>query len=179
MHWFNEPPHWSEENGTLTVTTGPKTDFWRKTHYGFVRDNGHVYGETVSGNFVAEVKVAGQYHDLYDQAGLMIRQDESHWLKCGIEFVEGVQHASAVATNEHSDWSVVPLAGSPSAIWLRVKRSGDAVEVHYSLGGADYIMLRLAYLPEGGTVQVGPMCCSPDGDGFSVTFENFTVRPIE
>jgi regulation of enolase protein 1 (concanavalin A-like superfamily) len=41
MDWLNEPPAWREEDGVLTVTTGLKTDFWRETHYGFVRDDGH------------------------------------------------------------------------------------------------------------------------------------------
>ena len=41
MEWLNEPPEWSEADGTLTVATGDRTDFWRKTHYGFIRDDGH------------------------------------------------------------------------------------------------------------------------------------------
>jgi len=179
MHWFNEPPQWSDEDGKLTVTTGPKTDFWQKTHYGFRRDNGHFYHQVARGDFVAEVRLAGDYRDLYDQAGLMVRLDADHWLKCGIEFVEGVQHASAVATNVYSDWSVVPLPENPAAIWLRLKRQGDSVEVSYSLDGAAYTMLRLAYLPPADEVQVGPMACSPDGAGFTVTFEGFIVRPVE
>ena len=41
MDWLNEPPDWAEADGTLTVVTGDRTDFWRKTHYGFIRDDGH------------------------------------------------------------------------------------------------------------------------------------------
>ena len=41
MDWLNEPPEWREEDGVLTVVTGDRTDFWRRTHYGFVRDDGH------------------------------------------------------------------------------------------------------------------------------------------
>ena len=55
------------------------------------------------------MKVTGAYWDQYDQAGLMVRFNERVWLKCGVEFVDGVQHASAVVTREHSDWSVAPL----------------------------------------------------------------------
>ncbi len=177
MEWYNEPPRWNQTGDQLIVTTGPKTDFWRKTHYGFIRDSGHFCGERVSGDFVAEVEVRGQYKDLYDQAGLMVRLDETNWCKCGIEFVEGVQNASCVVTREFSDWSVVALPGRPASLWLRVTRHGDALEVHYSLDGEKYTMLRLAYLPPGATAQVGPMCASPDGNGFDVTFVGFRVRP--
>lgn len=41
LDWLNEPPKWREDKGTLHVTTGEKTDFWRRTHYGFIRDDGH------------------------------------------------------------------------------------------------------------------------------------------
>src|SRR5690349_13144754 len=32
----NEPPLWKFQADTLHVTTGPKTDFWCKTRYGFL-----------------------------------------------------------------------------------------------------------------------------------------------
>ena len=41
--WLNEPLDWRIKNCELNVTTGDKTDFWRHTHYGFVRDSGHFW----------------------------------------------------------------------------------------------------------------------------------------
>lgn len=175
MHWYNQPARWQAQPDGLQMTTDPKTDYWRKTHYGFIRDNGHFYFQEVSGNFVAQVKFTGQYRDLYDQAGLMVRLGENNWMKCGVEFVHGVQQASAVVTREFSDWSVTPLPNNPASIWLRVVGDGTALEVHYSLDGDSYTMLRMAYLPVVDQVQVGLMACSPDGNGFDVTFEAFSV----
>jgi len=37
MDWYNEPPMWTVHGSTITVKSGPKTDFWRTTHYGFIR----------------------------------------------------------------------------------------------------------------------------------------------
>lgn len=176
MQWHQPPAHWTDDNGIITAVTDPKTDFWRKTHYGFVRDNGHFYGQPVEGDFVAEVKVIGAYKDLYDQAGLMVRADETTWMKCGIEFVNGVQFASVVVTRDYSDWSVIPLDGAPEAIWLRVTRQGGDLDVQYSLDGASYAMLRIARLTDTSTLSVGPMCASPEGAGFAATFEEFRVR---
>ena len=134
MEWLNEPPSWDARGGALLVTAGPQTDFWRTTHYGFVRDSGHLCFQSWDGDFVAEVKVTGAYRDQYDQAGLMVRRDERVWLKCGVEFVDGRQHASAVVTREQSDWSIAPLTGNPRSLWLRVSRTGPDVEVRYSVG---------------------------------------------
>ncbi|MBL1177287.1 DUF1349 domain-containing protein [Pantanalinema sp. GBBB05] len=175
MDWLNEPPHWSDSDHQIVVTTAPKTDFWRKTHYGFIRDNGHFYYQPVMGDFTVEVKITGQYQVLYDQAGLMVRQDATTWLKCGIEFVEDVQHVSAVVTREVSDWSVVPLVQPPSSLWLRLHRRADAIEVQYSLEGSSYQMLRLAYLSVAETLDVGLMAASPQGDGCVITFEEFKI----
>ena len=56
-------------------------------------------------DFVASVKVTGQYKALYDQAGLMLRLDDQNWIKTGIEYVDERQNVSAVVTREFSDWS--------------------------------------------------------------------------
>lgn len=177
MEWRNEPPSWREDEGCITVTAAGGTDFWRKTHYGFVRDNGHFGYVLVDGDFTAEVQVTGSYRELYDQAGLMLRVDAEHWIKTGIEYVHGVQYVSAVVTNDFSDWSVAPLAGNPPAIRLRVVRKAEAVEIFYSLDGADYTLLRIAYLLPAPQLAVGVMCAAPDGRGFDVTFAGFRVRP--
>ena len=175
MDWHNEPTDWRRKGDRITVTTDPKTDFWRKTHYGFIRDNGHFYYRSVSGDFAATVSFRGAYIDQYDQAGLMVRLDEANWLKCGIEYVDGVQQASVVVTRDYSDWSVVPLDPAPAKVWLRLTRQGDAVEVHYSLDGETYVMIRVAHLPAADETEVGIMCASPEGNGFTTTFEEWAI----
>jgi regulation of enolase protein 1 (concanavalin A-like superfamily) len=175
MEWYNEPQNWTIQGAKIVVTSDAKTDFWRKTHCGSIRDNGHFYFGQVTGDFVAEVKISGGYKDLYDQAGLMLRIDETNWLKCGIEYVNDTQHASAVVTRDFSDWSVVPLPENPPAIWLRVTRHGSTIEVHYSLDGTGYSMIRTAHLPPAETVSVGIMCASPEGNGFTTTFEGLDI----
>lgn len=178
MEWYNEPANWTVKENTIQVTSAAKTDFWRETHYGFIRDNGHFFYQPITGDFIVEVKVTGMYRDLYDQAGIMLRLDESNWLKCGIEFVEGVQQVSAVVTRNYSDWSVVPIPQNPASLWVRVTRRGTAVEVQYSLNGEEYTMLRLAYLTPIETVKVGVMCASPEGNGFPMTFEGFKIHSL-
>jgi regulation of enolase protein 1 (concanavalin A-like superfamily) len=175
MKWFEEPPVWQDEDGVLSMTTAPKSDFWRKTHYGFIRDNGHFYYRELGSDFSATVQFVGAYTTLYDQAGLMVRVDTENWMKCGIEFVEGVHLASAVVTRDFSDWSVAPLGAVLPKFWLRVVREGTALLVEYSLDGSDYVLLRNCYLPMESSVQVGPMAASPGDRGFGVRFEGLEI----
>lgn len=107
----------------------------------------------------------------------MVRENATTWLKCGIEFVENVQNVSAVVTRDFSDWSVIPLLQSPESLWLRVQRRAEAMEVQYSLNGKQYQMLRLAYLTDAETLEVGIMAASPEGKGYEITFEGIKIYP--
>ena len=73
MKWMNEPGSWNRSGDKLVVRSRAKTDFWRKTFYGYITDNGHFLYLPVSGDFVFQARVNGQYAALYDQAGLMRR----------------------------------------------------------------------------------------------------------
>jgi regulation of enolase protein 1 (concanavalin A-like superfamily) len=163
--WLNEPAEWSADDG-LTVTAARDTDFWRTTHYGFIRDTGHVFGRELTGDFTVRATFAGQYQDQYDQAGIALRIDEQNWIKTGIELVDGRRQLSVVVTRGVSDWSVVP-APDAEAITIEAVRTGDTVTI--SSGGT---MLRLAYLPPDVPVLAGVMCAAPDGGGFRVRFSD-------
>jgi regulation of enolase protein 1 (concanavalin A-like superfamily) len=177
MQWLNEPSLWRMEREVLTVRADPATDFWRRTHDGAIRDSGHFFFRTIRGDFTAEVRVTGNYHDLYDQAGLMVRQDEADWLKCGIEYVNGMQQASVVCTREWSDWSLQGLPDLPSA-WFRIICHFPTIEVCWSADGKDYTMIRQAGFPVvGAEVRVGPMIAAPTGKGFEARFEAFQAQP--
>jgi uncharacterized protein len=117
MKWMSEP-EWSRvSGGQITVRSKSKTDFWRKTFYGYVTDNGHFFHLPVNGDFSFEARIGGNYHDLYDQAGLMVRLDAGNWMKCGTELVDGVRHASVVFTREFSDWSTMQDLSGDSPVW--------------------------------------------------------------
>lgn len=183
MEWLNEPPEWRDDGARLVVRTGANTDFWRETHYGFVRDSGHLRHAAAPGDFTAEATFGGAYGTLYDQAGLMVRLDERNWVKAGVEFVDGRRLLSCVVTRGFSDWSLVAGQDAPEAVRLRLRREGTALHVEWRPGagnGTDartYAPLRLAYFPAG-PAAVGPMCCSPERGGFEAWFEDFRVsRP--
>ncbi|MFC6863137.1 DUF1349 domain-containing protein [Halomicroarcula sp. GCM10025817] len=176
MQWDNEPETWAATDDEVRLTVPGDTDCWRVTRHDFIADDAPFYYRVVDGDFTATVRVAGDYDDQYDQVGLMVRESETHWLKCGVEVLDGVQQASAVLTRDYSDWSVLPLEEDPGSVWVRVERIGATLEVSYSLDGDDYAMIRQGYLSDADTLQVGPMAAAPQGDGFEAVFEEFTVE---
>jgi regulation of enolase protein 1 (concanavalin A-like superfamily) len=174
--WVNEPASWQGDAADLSLTTAKSTDFWRKTFYGFTRDNGHAYLRPVSGDFSASATVLGAYEQLYDQAGLMLRIDERNWIKTGIEYTDGLMHFSVVVTREVSDWSVIPLpdASPKSEVRVRLTRHDDAVRVQYAIDGSPWRMARLAPFLAG-DAHVGVMACSPEREGFRARFRGIEV----
>lgn len=175
MDWLNEPPEWREAGGALSVVTGDRTDFWRETHYGFIRDDGHFRHAPAAGDFTARVAFRGGYRELYDQAGLMLRQDERSWIKAGVEFVDGRRMLSVVVTRDFSDWSTTPVPEAGDWLLLRITRIGTAVRIAWAdAERPEFRMLRLAFFPTG-AATVGPMCCSPQRAGLEVEFRGFEV----
>jgi regulation of enolase protein 1 (concanavalin A-like superfamily) len=181
LTWLNPPPESRERNGRLIACSGKETDFWQGTYYGFHRDSGHFLHQRRQGDFTAETSFAGRYEALYDQAGLMIRHDEKHWMKCGIEFTDGARHFSVVVTNGNSDWSAFRLAEDFEEMFVRVTRMGDALFIQYRTDTQpDWRMARLAYFPpEPAELSVGMTFCSPQREGFEVEFSTFQVSDVK
>ena len=178
MTWMNPPAseHYSE--GVLTVRSKGKTDFWRKTFYGYVTDNGHFMNLAMMGEFMMQARVNGNYSALYDQAGLMVRLDEKHWMKCGSEFVEGKRWASVVVTHDFSDWSTMEDVSQTGAVWWRVVRKKDSIEAQCSKDGDKFTTIRQGYFPADVKVLVGVMCAAPEGAGFEAVFDQLTIEKV-
>ena len=100
MDWLNQPPEWRDEDGVLTLVTGDRTDFWQRTHYGFVRDDGHARLTPSPGDFSATVAFHGDYETLYDQAGLLGVYAEAAALTGRVDFAETALGIHAYVTRD-------------------------------------------------------------------------------
>jgi regulation of enolase protein 1 (concanavalin A-like superfamily) len=175
MSWMNEPASYQRLGETMVVHSRPKTDFWRKTFYGYITDNGHLSYLETTGDFTFQARVNGQYAALYDQAGLMVRLDAENWMKCGTEFFDGRRHADVVFTRDFSDWSTMPDLSDTTAIWWRAVRKKDSIETLCSLAVQKFTSVRQGYFVPGVKVRVGIMCAAPEGPGFEATFSDLKL----
>ena len=174
MTWLNEPATSKRVAEKLIVHSRPKTDFWRKTFYGYITDNGHFLHTPAAGDFTFEARVNGRYAALYDQAGLMVRVNAENWMKCGTELFDGKRHASVVFTREFSAWSTMPDLTETGPVWWRAVRKGESIETLCSLDGKDFTSVRQGYFPAS-TADVGIMCAAPEGAGFDAEFDRLSL----
>ncbi|HUZ34994.1 MAG TPA: DUF1349 domain-containing protein [Streptosporangiaceae bacterium] len=175
MQWLNEPASWQRSGEVLRVNVDPGTDFWRATGYGYIHDNGHVYGEVLPGDLDVSVRVRGSFASQYDQAGIMLRVDEGTWLKTGVEYFEGRPRLSTVLTLGWSSWMVADLPSDLDELTLRVSRRGEAVEVRYNAGDGPAELAALVFLPPDQEVLAGIVCAAPEGKGFGVAFHDLRI----
>jgi hypothetical protein len=173
--WLNEPKRWEILSDRLTVTTDQATDFWRETHYGFTRDNGHFLGRKATGGFTASLRVRAKYERLYDQAGIMVRIDAANWIKAGIEFSDGAAMLGSVVTIGRSDWATGPFVGDASDFWIRITVDRGVLRLQASTDGERWPLVRLCPFPVAERYLVGPMCCSPEGRDLDAVFSDFVV----
>ena len=177
FRWLNEPPAWQRRTAMLEVTTGDKTDFWRKTHYGFIRDNGHFRYRELTGDFTATLAFSGEYQELYDQAGLMLRIDAAELDQGRDRARRRRQMLSAVVTRDYSDWSTMPLARAWNGFSCGARAQAQPCGSNGRTGSGTFTLFRLAYLPESRSLLVGPMCCSPQRAGFTARFRPLDIGP--
>jgi uncharacterized protein len=179
MQWLNEPASWQRTGDVLRVSVDPGTDFWRTTGYGYIHDNGHIYGEPLPGDLDVSVRVRGAFANQYDQAGIMLRADEHTWLKAGLEFFEGRPRLSTVLTMGCSSWMVADLPPGTDEVTLRMSRRGDAVEVRYAAGDGAAELAALVFMPPDREMLAGIVCAAPEGGGFSVAFHDLRITGRE
>ena len=175
--WLNEPARWSAQGDSLEIVTDRATDFWRETHYGFIRDSGHFLGFPTAEAFTAELRVQGEFRELYDQAGIMVRIDAQHWIKAGIEFSDGHAMLGSVLTDGRSDWATADYGHDASDFRIRATVANGVLRLQASADGKLWPLMRLAPFPKATSYLVGPMACTPERAGLKVVFSAFRLTP--
>jgi len=175
--WLNEPERWTAKGDTLELATDKGTDFWRETHYGFNRDSGHFLGFPTGEAFTAELRVQGDFQALYDQAGMMVRIDDHHWVKAGIEFSDGRAMLASVLTHGQSDWATAPYEQDAGDFRIRATVANGVLRLQTSADGKLWPLMRLAPFAKASSYLVGPMACTPERAGLKIVFSTFRLTP--
>ncbi|WP_089155028.1 DUF1349 domain-containing protein [Micromonospora sp. NBS 11-29] len=178
--WLNPPERAEAVDGVLLVEPRGGSDFWRRTSYGFVHDDGSALLAPFEVDSSVEVSFRFDYGAQFDQAGVLVRVDERRWTKAGVEVSDGVPQVGAVVTDEFSDWSVAPVPEwSGRDVTVRVSRAGDALTVRARVDEEPWRRVRVAPLDPAASATAGPYCCSPSRGGLLVRFTGWRRGPAD
>ena len=168
--WFNEPKKHDLVGTSLVIEAEAESDLWRTTSYGFIHDSAHALLFEFADNTGCEITFLVNFTNQFDQAGLLIRSDEEHWIKAGIEYCDGAPQIGAVVTNVVSDWSAWPVPEwFGKEVTFRASRSGDAITIRAKYDG-DWHLVRLLPIDSSRAWFIGPHCAAPVVAGLVATF---------
>ena len=220
LTWYCDPAGWPESKlpsqsegrggkwcvdgeGSLVVEPPTKKDFWRKTYYQPVlcKDDGPCLFATVASDEVVTMQTSFTLDPKkqFDQAGLCVRLDHEHWIKTGIECVDGQPRLSCVVTNVYSDWST--QSWPTSTLRIRLHRMGASYVVEaqpLASGDDEWAFIRICHLSlesvvtaedplrsigcdEGAAAPAGHVwmgvfaCCPEEQAGCTATFHEFSI----
>ena len=133
----------------------------------------------------------------FDQGGLLLFVSEDHWMKCGIEFCDGLPRLSVVVCNMFSDWSTQPWGSHGVRLRVhKVHQSSSLVVEAAVMGTEDYQFIRIAHLSTTNQHTSGADCDAASSDnttlpwligpfaacpiqqkGCEAVFSNFSIGP--
>jgi uncharacterized protein len=178
--WSTEAAAVTIDNGALVVTAVNGSDLWRTTAYGFVHDTGHGLLRPFVEGTAVEVSFVLDFHEQFDQAGVLVRADEANWIKAGVEISDGAAQVGAVTTHEMSDWSLAPVPSWDGAtVTVRASWQGDALVVRARTDASPWQLVRVSPWLPSSPVRAGPYVAAPSRSGLQVRITRWTAGPSD
>jgi regulation of enolase protein 1 (concanavalin A-like superfamily) len=179
FHWLNRPDDFKINGDSLTITTGPVTDFWQRTYYGFRHDNAHAFLLPVSETeFSFNVKAAWQPKKMFDQCGVILYQDADNWFKASVEYEnEQFSKLGSVVTNlGYSDWATTDIESTRNEMTYRLSRRGQDFLIENSVDGRHFNQMRIFHMHQPvERINIGVYACSPLDSSIKAVFSGFEL----
>jgi len=177
LNWLGVPVAWAAEGSALTVTAGPRTD-WFVDPGGVVPTlNAPALIGDVDGNFILSALVEVDFEGTFDAGALVLWHDESRWAKLCFEYSPQQEPmvVSMVTRGFSDDCNSMVVASK--AVWLRIAHIGSANAFHASTDGIRWQLVRHFTLGEAGGLSVGFESQSPLGQGCTTKFTGIAFSP--
>ncbi|MEM7326542.1 MAG: DUF1349 domain-containing protein [Actinomycetota bacterium] len=178
LEWLTDPGGASVEDGGLTMTAPPTSDWFNDPTGPARRDSAPALVFQPVGDFQLSARVRADFRSAFDAAVLFVFIDAERFAKLCFEFSPDREPmVVSVVTRGVSDDANGPVVTGTS-VSLRVSRVGDAFAFHHSTDGRRWNLSRLFTLGPGGEdASVGFLAQSPTGSGCRATFDEVGFEP--
>jgi regulation of enolase protein 1 (concanavalin A-like superfamily) len=176
--WKNAPAEWRIERGrTLTITSGPKTDWFVDPFDGKVASTAPMLLFSPAEDFVLSARVSVRFRSKWDAGALMVWADDHHWVKLAFELSPAGKPllVTVVTRGASDDANALPVSGR--SVFLQIARTGPTYVLSSSSNARDWNVLRTFRLETDAAVQVGFEAQSPDGSGCEASFTEIRYAP--
>ena len=167
LEWLNNPKDWNviDETGELEGSKGDFTitsdslilqppafkDYWCRTYYTplLIKSDASALVTTIPSDKECTISIDFEFIACaqFDQAGILIYLDNSHWIKCGIEYCDGRSLLSVVVCNVFSDWSTQPWPTCSARLRVhKILQSSSVVIEAAPIDSNEFHFIRIAHL---------------------------------
>jgi regulation of enolase protein 1 (concanavalin A-like superfamily) len=177
LQWLGPPVAGDVEGGTLTITSGPRTDWFIDPAGAEPSTNAPALLCSPEGDFVLSAHVEVDFKQTYDAGVLALWHNTQTWAKLCFEYSPQGQPmvVSVVTRGVSDDCNSLVVAGR--GVWLRVTHIGQAYAFHTSTDGTSWQFVRYFAFSEGTALSVGFEVQSPLGEGCTARFTDVRFSP--
>ncbi|MEV0096294.1 DUF1349 domain-containing protein [Streptomyces sp. NPDC050738] len=178
---FGPSAPWSYDEGTLSVTAGPRQDRFvppAGEALDPASDAPRLLGTAPAGDFQLLARVTVEFAGAFDAGLLYLHIADREWAKLCFELSPERPTICTVVTRGHSD-DVNSSVVEGNTVWLRISRTGKAFAFHASEDGENWTFVRVFALGDAESAakaQIGFMAQAPVGEGCAVTWDNIEYR---
>ena len=185
FNWMNCPDNFSFTSKGLSIDMDSNKDFWNITYTKphVIKQDGHFLHKSfpVDQNVMIETKLEMTAVNQFDQAGIMLYHDDDHWIKAGLEYIEGKYKLSCVVTNTFSDWSTQDhMDGNLN---IRLYKLGEDVVVEFkSDDDAKWNLLRICRANVDEVIsdcKFGLYACAPKDKSGNVCYDHVIYKTLD
>lgn len=179
LEWVITPEGFKQNNGSIEITAGPKTNMFFAPHGKTKVSNMPKLLFMPDNDFVLSAKASANHKSKWEAAMLVIYINENYWAKfCFENQSPGVQRMVSVVTNEISDDAYSDIIESDT-VYMKITKKGKQIGFYYSCDSENWIGVRYFRLSSDKQLKTGFASQSPIGEGLTSTFSEIKYEALK
>jgi len=172
LGWDIPPSGFSNSNGVLVITAGPKTDMFRDPNVTYNTDNAPKLLFVPDEDFVLYASIQHSFKNKWDGGAIVLMEDSLNWIKfCFEKDYTGARRVVTVVTKDISD-DCNSAAIPGDRVFFKMAKAGNVITMYYSLDGKKWLLIRHLQFNNKKDIRIGFLAQSPTGDKCVVRFGN-------
>ena len=181
LKWEIKPKKYFQDNKSITLFSGEKTDMFRDPNVTYNTDNAPKLLFKADSNFVFSAAIEHAFISKWDGGAIVLKADSLNWVKCCFEKdYTGARRIVTVVTKGISDdCNSVKL--TKNKVYFKIAKADNVITIYYSETGSKWYLIRHFTFDSTKNLQVGLLAQSPTGKDCQVKFSNlkYQVKKIK
>jgi len=175
-HWRNTPAGWSVKDGSLTIQSAEKTDWYIAPTNGEDSENSPILLFPASRDFWFSAKVTVDFKSRFDAGALAIYANGKNWVKFALEMSNNMKPSIVTVVTRGLSDDCTSQAIEGNSVYLKTVKAGQAIFLYFSADGKHWTLARAFNLGPEQDLQFGFASQSPTGAGSTATFSEIHYK---